>query len=106
MNKNKQNIGSRYAELFLRSKSEDGSGGGNEYAWQGDINRHPNERDAGQDRNRGGGRDDYGSRSNRGGGGGGYNSGGSRGGGVRGGGFCLQIFIRSLTYLKTDLFLG
>lgn len=67
MLKNKQNVGSRYVELFLRSKDDRGSwpnqNQNDDYAWGGDINQPP---------------------SGRRGGGGGYGGGGRRG---RGGGY-------------------
>jgi len=70
MAKNKQNVGSRYVELFLRSKEEHGGWGGggghqqDDYAWGGAVNQPR------------GGRGGYG-----GGRGGGYGGGGRRGGG-------------------------
>jgi len=86
MAKNKENIGSRYVELFLRSQNDRFEGGGNfsdDYAWQGAANRPPweagiNKRGGGGGGGRGGGRGGgFGGRSR--GGGGGYGGGGGRG---------------------------
>merc|ERR1712110_11528 len=75
MAKNKENIGSRYVELFLRSQPERFEGGGgnysDDYAWQGAANRPPWENRGGRG---GGGRG--GGRSR---GGGGYGNFGGRG---------------------------